>query len=91
MKQPSRVPVWMLIIIIGAALPALAFPALLNLSAGNISEYKVLVRLYPIYVLVAAYLAWQCYGRRNEMTWILIILMILSHAAIWFLLTSSPK
>lgn len=90
MKQPSRVPVWMLIIIIVASLPVLAFPTLLNLSTGDTSEYKALVWLYPLYVLVAAYLAWQCYGRRTEMTWILIILMLMSHAAIWYLLTANP-
>lgn len=90
MKQQRRVPVWMLIIIIVAALPVLAFPTMLNLAAGEISGYKVLVWLYPFYVIVSAWLAWQCYGRRTEMTWILIVLMILSHAAMWHLVTTGP-
>lgn len=89
MKQSRRVPVWMLIIIIVAALPVLAFPTMLSLSAADISEYRILVWFYPFYVIVSAWLAWQCYGRRTEMTWILIILMILSHAAMWHLVTSN--
>lgn len=85
MKLPKRVPGWMLLIIILLALPVIAFPIMLSHS-GEIAEgNKLYMWLYPAYVFSTAILAYQCYGRRTEMTWILLALMLLTHAAMWVL------
>lgn len=85
MKQSKRVPGWMTVIIIIVALPVLALPVMLSLSGELAEGNKLYVWLYPAYVLATAILAYQCYGRRTEMTWILIVLMLLTHAAMWVL------
>lgn len=89
MKEPRRVPVWMMVVIVLAALPVTAFPVLLSNATADGSDVRTYLWLYPAYVAVAAYLAWQCYGRRTEMSWIIIVLMLLTHAAIWLLVTTS--
>lgn len=80
-----RVPLWMLLLIIIAALPVVLFPAMLSASPEDDSGIVAYLWLYPAYVAAAGILAWQCYGRRSEMTWILLILMILTHVAMCFL------
>ena len=85
MRQSKRVPGWMILIIVLVALPVIALPIVLSHS-GEIAEgNKLYMWLYPAYVLATAILAYQCYGRRTEMTWILLALMLLTHAAIWVL------
>ncbi len=63
-------------------LPLLAFPHLLAVTP---EEHKVLLWLYPPYVITSGYLACKCYPYRVEMTYILLLLLILSHMAIWLL------
>lgn len=86
MKHPSRVPVWMTLIIIIAALPVLAFPFMLSMSHGIAGGDRYFLWLYPAYVIAASLLAWQCYGRRSAMTWIIIALMLLTHVSMWVLI-----
>ena len=43
------------------------------------------LRFYPVYVLAAGICAWLSYGRRPEVTWIILVLLILTHAAMWLL------
>jgi len=87
-KPAPRVPWWMWVVIIAAAAPGLGYPAML---AGMMAEPPALVRglmwLYPTYVLVSTLLAWQCYGRRTVMSWIIIVLLCMSHACIYYLST----
>lgn len=80
----NPVPAWMKALIVVLSLPVLAFPMLL---AGDASEGlpRLLVWLYPAYVLGSAVCAWICYGRRPEVTWILLGLMVLSHVSIFYL------
>lgn len=85
MKQPRRVPAWIVAVIIIAALPVLAFPAMLSVSSAVAGADRYYLWLYPAYVVASALLAWQCYGRRTEMTWIIIVLMLLTHVAMWVL------
>lgn len=82
-NQPT--PLWMKIVIIACMLPALAFPSLLAMTQADTAA-RTLVWLYPFYVLASGLCSWICYGQRREMSWILIILMLLSHAAIWVLI-----
>lgn len=85
MKQPSRVPAWMTVIIIIAALPVLAFPLMLSMSHDIAGGNRYFLWLYPAYVVAASLLAWQCYGRRTVMTWIITALMLLTHLSMWVL------
>lgn len=79
-------PKWMTVVIILAALPVFSFPVLLQLCP---SDLKAMVWVYPIYVVVGAWLAWQCYGQRRALSWILVVLMLMSHAAIWMMVNQS--
>ncbi len=71
-------------LIVLCSLPVVTLPYLLSLAPAE-GEIKTFVWLYPIYTLASAFLAYQCYARRNEITWILLFLMILSHLAIFTL------
>ncbi len=65
-------------------LPVFGFPVLLSdLPADNTA--RILTWFYPAYVIGAAVCAWMCYGRRPELTWILLVLMLMTHAAMWAL------
>ncbi len=47
--------------------------------------------IYPLYVIAAAWIAWQSYPARRTLAWIILALMLLTHAAIWYLvLTAQP-
>lgn len=85
LKAAPRVPWWMWLVIILCALPGLSVPLLSSLTASNIAMVRTLTLLYPLYVLLSAVLAWQCYGRRSILTWIILVLLILSHACFYYL------
>lgn len=81
----SRTPLWMTVIILLFLLPVFSFPLLLgNIPAGD-ETLKTFVWIYPFYMLLSAWLAWNAYGRRAYVSWILILLMGLSTAAVWTL------
>lgn len=80
-------PRWVVVMAIAFALPVLAFPTLLDIMPGN-GINITLLKIYPVYVLVSCFLAWMCYPQRRDMMWILFILVLLSHAAIWSLACS---
>lgn len=80
----SDMPLWAKILIIVSALPVFSYPWLLA-NAGNDSETRTFLWLYPIYVLVSAVCAWLCWPDRREISWILIVLMLLTHAAMLYL------
>lgn len=88
-SDPRRphAPLWMTVLIIVCMLPVLAFPSLLS-AAPSDSGPETLLWLYPLYVIASGVCAWICYPARKEVAWILLILMILSHAAMWALVTS---
>ncbi len=75
-------PKWMIAIIILVAAPVIQMPYLIVSSAKEIST---MLYIYPLYVLASAYFAWLSYTQRPIVTWILIILMLLSHSAMWIL------
>lgn len=78
-------PAWVTVIIIIAALPVMAIPTLLGLLGPDRPEARTLLYLYPLYVVVAAWLAYKSYPTRSYISWILVGLMILSHLAMWIL------
>lgn len=87
--KSQRVPVYVILLIVIAALPAVLTPLLLSLSANPLPELqKIFVWLLPFYLIVAAFLSWQCYKyERTVMAWILIIIMYLTDLSIIYLLT----
>lgn len=78
-------PRWFTVVAVILCLPVLLMPWLLNAPCAHESAVRTWIWLYPPYLLIAAWLAWQCYPQRRALAWILIIIMALSHAAIWML------
>ncbi|MBD5213566.1 MAG: hypothetical protein HDS75_01915 [Bacteroidales bacterium] len=82
MSEPSSSsrPLWVTIVALLALAPLALFPLLLrHVEPGMM----IFVKLYVPYALFTAILAWVCWPRRRDMFWILIILLLLSHVAIW--------
>lgn len=79
MKQPRR-PLWVTLVTLIALAPLALYPALLNHTEPGMG---IFAKLYIPYALFTAALAWICWPRRRDMFWILLILLILSHAAMW--------
>ena len=81
-----KVPVWFSILVIIAVLPLGAYLLLLEAMPAAESSSRTLLWLYPPYVLLAAFCSWRAYGLgRREVAWIVLILLLLTHAAIWLL------
>lgn len=87
MPSVPNTPKWVTAVIVIVLLPVFQFPMLLG-SAPDLPIVRTMLWIYPFYCLVAAYLAWQCYPQRHALAWILIGLMILSHIAMWLLVTT---
>lgn len=82
----AHTPWWMTIVIVVLCLPLFATPSLIGmLPAGTDDTVKTLVTGYPIYVVASGILAWIVYPSRKGLAWILLILMALSHVAIYML------
>lgn len=72
------------ILAILAALPALSTPLMMSMATEGYEFKKYFIFFYPIYVIVAAFLACQCYRmERRIVAWILLILMILTDITMW--------
>lgn len=77
-------PWWMTLIIVIAMIPAMAMPfAMTGLPAEN--PGRLLTYFYPAYVIASGICAWITYPKRPELTWILIVLLLMSHAAMYIL------
>lgn len=83
--QDSHTPWWFTVMTLAVAAVALVLP-FTGTSAPSGGEWSFLLKLYPLYVLASGVLAWMCYPRRRAMAWILLILLLLSHGAVWMLL-----
>ncbi len=80
MSNEYKTPQLLLWIVILLMAPVLALPALLSRTP---EEFKMFLWFYPVYVLTTGYLAYKCYVPRREITYILLILLVLSHFAMW--------
>ena len=80
-----RTPWWLWVVILLCMVLGLSFPAMLTLIDSTNAVIKGLTWLYPAYVLLSGFLAWQCYGRRTLMSWIILVLLVLSHACMYYL------
>lgn len=83
-----RVPWWMALIIILCAMPGVSFLFMGNLLTSLDMTVKGLTWFYPLYTIASALLAWQCYGRRTLLCWIILVLLIMSHCCFFYLATS---
>ena len=83
--MPHRVPWWFWVVLIGGMAPGVSFPWMAELIQSPNEIVRGLTWLYPAYVIISGFLAWQCYGRRTVMSWIVLILMLLSHACFYYL------
>lgn len=83
-EKESNMPLWAKIVVITAALPVMSYPWLLAKTPAD-STNEMLIWFYPVYVVVSAVCAWICWPQRREVYWILIALMLLTHAAMFLL------
>lgn len=88
MPVPPPAPRWFAVVIVVLLLPLFQFPVLLSECPAE-NGVRTLLGIYPVYALTAGYLAWQCYPQRRALAWILLALLLLSHLAIWLLVTNS--
>ena len=84
----KKVPIWLTILIVICSLPVVMLPYLLSQASAE-GGIKTFLWIYPIYTIASAYLAYQSYANRREMTWILLIIMILTHLSIFLLVMSN--
>lgn len=81
-------PAWFAIVTVVAALPVFQLPVLLG-NCGDGTDLKIWLMLYPVYVVAAAWVAWRSYAVRPVLAWIIIALMLLTHAAIFLMVLFS--
>lgn len=82
---PSQpVPLWFKVLAAVLCLPVLALPRLISLCPPDTTA-QALLWLYPFFVVLCAWLAAACYGRRPELSWVLLFVLVLSHGAMWLL------
>lgn len=80
----NRRPRWLIIMVIILMLPLLAYPNMLGLMPDT-GTNVTLLKLYPLYVLLSGWCMLMCYPARRDVMWILVILVILTHASMWYL------
>ncbi len=81
----EKTPWWVTAIIILAMVPALVLP----LSASDMPDAgtpRYLLWFYPAYVIATGVCAYLTYPSRSYLTWILLVLLLMSHAAMYLLL-----
>lgn len=83
-KSKAKTSRWLIALTVIVMLPVFDFPWLLETNAGG-EESRALLWFYPVYVIVSGICALICWRERPEVSWILLILMILSHIAMWML------
>ncbi len=80
----ERRPRWLIVMVIALMLPILGYPTLLS-AMPPVGANVTLLKIYPFYVLFSGWCILMCYPSRRDMMWILIALVLLSHAYIWYL------
>lgn len=73
------------IILVILTLPVFSTPAILGAAPSSDSPLVIFGWLYPFYLIVSALLAWRVFPSRPDLAWILVILMAMSTAAMWWL------
>ncbi len=77
---------WLLAAIILTILPLALYPTILSslssLDEATAEQYRLLVKLYPLAVVAYAVCSWLCRRDRAYLSWILVVLSLLSSTAI---------
>ena len=81
--KPRR-PWWFTLILILLVLPAFGTPWVLADAPEN-SVLAILVKLFPAFLLLAAVCAWYAYPQRSDLSWILVVIMLLSTGALFMI------
>ncbi|MBD5182271.1 MAG: hypothetical protein HDS99_00575 [Bacteroidales bacterium] len=82
----NPIPWYFWLVTVLCVLPLGAYPVMIADLQPD-SPARTFVLLYPAYVVVSAVCALICYGRRPEVSWVLLALMVLTHIAMWILVT----
>lgn len=80
-----RPPFWVTLLIIIFLLPVTALPLMLNRLAPGTTTLTF-VWIYPFYMILSAWLAYNAYSSRPYITTLLLALMALSTIALWWLI-----
>lgn len=77
-------PLWVKILVVVSVFPLLCLPLLLS---GDVETDmgKMLLRIYPVMVLLCAWCAWKVWKQNETLTHILIVLQWLIHGSMWLL------
>ncbi|MBE6317363.1 MAG: hypothetical protein E7081_00080 [Bacteroidales bacterium] len=85
-NKKQQFPLWVKAVIIISSLPIALLPIIIDWCSGvAIEGIKIFLVIYPFYVVASANMAWMSYRSRPEITAILIVLMVLTHIAMWVL------
>lgn len=90
MATPRRkAPWWMTLISLVMLLPLALILTASATSSGTAEEsssVSLIARVFPFFALSAAGLAWYSYPERPAVSWILLAVLALSYAAMYFLI-----
>jgi len=85
--EENKMPIWIKALIVLMMLPVAGFFLLLTgLPADH--TVRMLIWFYPAYIIASGVCAWMCWKQRPEITWILLLLMLLSTLSIYYLALS---
>lgn len=85
-NEKKKFPWWVKLLIIVSALPVMMLPAIIGkCGAMQYESAKMFFMFYPLYVIASTILAWISYRQRPEISLILIIILWLTHIAMWML------
>lgn len=95
MKPQDRPPLWFALVVIATLLPLLAWPwIMISTMTGAPSAHDmrfILIMAFPIYAIASAWLAYRSFRRRSDLAWVLIAMLILSYAALAWLIFMVPQ
>ncbi len=83
MNSNRTTPVWLTLLVVVLTLPGLFYPLTISEQAHIYPIAKGLMFFYPVYSLISGFLAWLCYRQRAVLTWIILVLLIMSHACFY--------
>ncbi len=79
----SKMPLWMLVLIIASVLPVVAWPWFMaHYDFQPDDSRTLLVIAFPIFAVLCGFLAYKSYSQRKELSYILLVILWLSYGAI---------
>lgn len=75
----------MTVLIVIFCLPAFSGPWLIASLPAEAESARTLAMIYPFYMLLSGWLAWKAYPSRSYLSWILLLVMVLSTVAMYML------